>query len=682
VKSVSSKKKPSKRKKTSGPNDSANIQRAKNIGTDIDALIQLQDNPNPDVTKNLACNPSLPSQNRFLMTKKYLSLPNKRVSLNAKFDFIRSINKQDFDQNQVDLIKGVEDQTQRELTRLFTLNYRPKSIGIKNLLQNNYDETVNSVSILKISIPHTFSKKLLKIWYSTLVYMVYLERRNSPVQDPDQIKVNENWIKEITSENAFLDISKIKYETFLKLQHPVFQQVLFLLLLGQDDGKVKHLLQSVTEIAPIYIARKNAHDSELREKRRADEERIAKLVEQQAIERDLKAQSQALENFEQFKIQVAKELRPSIFIGSRDLDGIEDNGFSWGVLEKNIYAQYILRITSKVNNYYFDRGIQSRVKGLLQTDLVHRGFKDFIQSLNCGIYRGNLRIYSPFPVELFESVKHTLERAALRYYKWCRTYSKSVLEADRGNIPEGIKPLLSGWTTVAPYFDEGQIFFLNCLGFICSYDDFQLGFHVAFVAAKTETNGLRGQWILTLTGLPEKFHRDIQVMGWNDLGKSKYKDQVKFKDLLASGETFWFLESDSASFAKSAMGKLIEGLLYERHKLTVLQSSSFLREVSSDIRVQRRKVLDLIYKIRRYRTAMRYRPYLGYCANPSCGLPLSDPQSLARGYGPTCWEKMYKEGVRHRDLTTDYDRLYFETPVSLNAWQDSLAIFFNELLTT
>jgi hypothetical protein len=39
---------------------------------------------------------------------------------------------------------------------------------------------------------------------------------------------------------------------------------------------------------------------------------------------------------------------------------------------------------------------------------------------------------------------------------------------------------------------------------------------------------------------------------------------------------------------------------------------------------------------------------------------------------------MFREGVRHRDLATDYDRLYYETPASLLDWEDSFVSFFRK----
>ena len=167
-------------------------------------------------------------------------------------------------------------------------------------------------------------------------------------------------------------------------------------------------------------------------------------------------------------------------------------------------------------------------------------------------------------------------------------------------------------------------------------------------------------------------------MGWKDLFDTTYQHQEKIAPLRDSANTFWLYQTTDSQRAMGEVGKLLEGLLFEKYGLTSYGSSSHVKEVSPEVRRQRREILDLIFRIRRYRESRRFRPYQGYCANPECGLPLSDPLSLARGFGPTCWEKMFREGVRHRDLATDYDRLYYETPASLLDWQESFVSFFEQ----
>lgn len=667
-KSFAQKRKPNK-------TDLNNVKLAKDPLTPLDVLLRLQINSNPEITLNLALNPSLTVANRYSLAQQVFSYPGPKISLRMKYDLVGLLLEQDFDPDQKKALLMKKNIFKRDLTNLFTSQSKHGPSAPPSLLSDYYDETVKYVSALNIAIPNGFAKKLVRTWYSTLTCMVHLKRQGVLLRSPDNIQINKLWVSNVITQNPYLDTAGLDYENFLDLQNLIFQQTFFMRLLGHNEWKVSRLIDSVSEAAPIYIQGKEDYDVNLRENRRIEYERIKQLAERTEEEVNTEI---AHTKFNEFSLQVSKELRPYVFVGSQNAQGLHDNGFSWGVLEENIHSQYSLKFTSKINNYYISRDVQMRIRRLLEDRSIGNGFKDFIDSLLCSEYRGNLRSFTPFPIELFQSDSQPIEQATAEYARWTKMYPDSVLDADRGNVPEEVKDLISGWKTVARFFDESRIFFLDCLGLVCSYSEFKLGFHIAFVAVKAEPNGLRGQWLITLNDLPESFHRDIQVMGWIDLSKSIYRHQTKFQEILARGKTLWIFETNSASMAKAEIGKLIEGLLYERYQMTAIGASSYLREVSTSVRYERQRLLDLILKIRRYRSAMRFRPVLDYCANPSCGLPLSDPQSLARGYGPTCWAKMYKEGVRDYDLTTDYDRLYFQTPVSLSDWQDSLAEFLDE----
>lgn len=315
---------------------------------------------------------------------------------------------------------------------------------------------------------------------------------------------------------------------------------------------------------------------------------------------------------------------------------------------------------------------------MFDKDVTHSEFQEFVATLNCKDYRGNLRRYSPFPLEFFEDQKLTLEDAQPLYDRWSQTYPKSVLSAGRGHVPENIKSFLEGWSQISNLFSEHAIFLCKSVGLLCHFEDFDVAIHIAFVASKPTSEGLRGQWLIVASGLAKDYSRDLQVMGWKDLFDTAFQHQEKIAPLRDSANTFWLYQTTDSQRAMGEVGKLIEGLLFEKYGLTSHGSSAYVEEVSPEVRRQRREILDLIFRIRRYRDSRRFRPYQGYCANPECGLPLSDPLSLARGFGPTCWEKMFREGVRHRDLATDYDRLYYETPASLLDWQESFVSFFEQ----
>ena len=639
--------------------------------TPLEILLDLQGRRIPQVTFNLSFNSSLPSNKRFNMAKKYLEYPNDQVSSEKKFQFVLLLHKNSFDQNQKKVLLSRLELLKAEMHDSFIEKFVSDSELALKLISKNYSEAVSILSKYKIQVPEFFSKELRKTWISTLVFMVYFAEEGIPIRDENLVTKNQSCLDKMILLNTFLEGTKFDIQEISNLQTPVFQQAFLILLKTQDNGQVNMLIESVSELIPVFRSKKE--ELHLAEK---ELERAREAKQKAILDKKEKAFNQeAKQILSMFKESALIELPSRIFIGSGGYTGRLDNGYSWGVQERNIYAQYSRIVNAKINNYYSSAALQIKMGNLFNYDNERTEFKNFLNFQGYLDYRGNLRKFFPFPTQIFEDNNSPQKNLVRDYELWSSEYPRSVLSADRGNIPEEVGALVKEWTKVQKYFDEAKIFFLDCLGFVCNYSEFKLGFHIAFVAAKSEVNSLRGSWLVTLTGLPEKFHKDLQIMGWVDLSDSKYRFQSVFKDILAKGEKFWLLETDSAVKAESEVGKLLEGLLYEMYAMTAVAATSYIKKVLPDVASQRRRFIDLILKIRHYKGALRFRPYLDYCANPSCGLPLSDPVSLSRGYGPTCWQAMYAEGVRHRDLTTDYDRLYFETPITLKFWQESLSEF-------
>ena len=663
--------------------NSSSIALSKNATASEKKLLTLQASKIPEITLNLALHENLSYEVRYLMAIKYLHYPTMKVSPELKYLAYDRFLTIEFTSDQKHVLTETSKSLQKELILFLMNNFESSEPEFRYLQANRHNETESDLEESATTIPIAFSRKLKKTWINTLVCLQFLDERGISTQATEYQQKNQIWLNQFAIKYPQLEVATLKILPIVDYHLYLFQQAMFLLLLTRNLNLVTELFESTRSLVAQLSNFQRVKLEEIDKMRNAELERLRAIT----VERETRKKQEELDrdssNLSRFKIESLKSLASSIYVGAPNEDGYLDNGYSWGVLQKNIYSEFCRKVTAKILNHYGRSN-----KGL---SLIHRfesengkgEFEIFIKSLGCQDYRGNLRRYVQFPSELFKTDNLSLKDSKDNYRAWSSTNRSSVLSAERGNIPPEIQPFLLGWNTVANYFDEHRIFFLDNLGLKCAYSDFVLGIHIAFVAAKHDDHGLRGQWLLTLAGVPPRFSEGLEIMGWENLSNSQYREQARFRELLSSGRTYWLLETRDSSTAKNELGKLIEGFLFEIYGLTPIGSSSYYREVPVDIRRTRQKLLDLINRIRHYRQAVRYRPYLDYCANPSCGLPLSDPASLARGYGPICWDKISKEGVKHRDLTTDYDRLYYETPVSIQNWQLSMIAFFAELgLTT
>lgn len=655
-----------------------NLQLATSETTSQVVLLQLQGNKNPQIIQSLAKNSSLPKRKRLLMAKKLINFPRTQISSREKIQFLEILLDQDFEHNQKVILNSLKKQILQDETQRIIDSFLPNSKNTKSLILDQYSSTSKIFHDLDIKIPKRFSEKLFRPWLITLIYALHLNKEKLFFRSDQFVERNKTWLKEFNEHNQILQILDLNVEPILDLQTPLFQQAVLILLVTHDFEAVNELIDSVETIVPSYIEQKQFYEAKKEEAARMEREKYLELQEEKRAARKILINQKASEMLQEIKIKTLGAIKSDLLLGSKNGLDLHNNGFSWGVRPENVFSQYTNKVNAQITSlyYYNSQEIKVAMQKLFDEDSEHQEFSQFIEHLDCRQYRGNLRQFDPFPLEILSYPDIDFEKAAMEYEKWSKDHIRSVLSADRGNVPEILKVVMPAWTTISQYFKETAIFFLENLGIVFSFNDFKLAIHIAFVASKKAEFGLRGQWLITLSGLPQEYSREVEIMGWKKLEESRFRFQNRFANLLSDDEDYWLLEQDEAIIAEGEIGKLIEGLLYEVHGLTAESASSFIRQVSPEIRARRQRLIDLIFRIRRYRSAVRYRPYLGYCSNPSCGLPLSDPLSLARGYGPTCWANLSREGVTHRDLTTDYDRIYFETPVSLEKWQDSLAEFF------
>lgn len=659
-----------------GIDDAEKITLAKNPETKLATLLQLQGSKNPEITRLLASNSVLPLKKRFAMVIKYLDYPVKDVQYSKKFQMIEDIRKEDLDDNQIAIIAQRRKLGQKAYSISLMNSFNPKVPELQKTLDAQYSETVKQLKTLDIEIPATFSKKLKRPWITTLTYAVHYGSERTFLRSENFKSKNMEWLRALSGNHPILEVENLNVESILDLQTPLFQQASLVLLVTHNFGVVTELIDSVKELTDVYLSKYGEQERLKAEKARLALEKIQNISAEKAKQKQGHIVARAQETLAAFKADALKDINSQLFLESRDSKGNLDNGFSWGISQKRIFGVYHSKVNSRIN--FASREIRGELISMFDRDVTHSEFQEFIATLDCKDYRGNLRRYSAFPREFFEDQNVSLEDAQPLYDRWSQTYPKSVLSAGRGHVPENIYSFLGGWGQISSLFSEHAIFFCKSVGLLCHFEDFDVAIHIAFVASKPTSDGLRGQWLIVVSGLAKDYSRDLQVMGWKDLFDTTYQHQEKIAPLRDSANTFWLYQTTDSQRAMGEVGKLIEGLLFEKYGLTSYGSSSHVKEVSPEARRQRREILDLIFRIRRYRESRRFRPYQGYCANPECGLPLSDPLSLARGFGPTCWEKMFREGVRHRDLATDYDRLYYETPTSLLDWQESFVSFFEQ----
>ena len=659
-----------------GIDDAEKITLAKNPDTKLATLLQLQGSKNPEITRLLASNSVLPLKKRFAMVIKYLDYPVKDVQYSKKFQIIEDIRKEDLDDNQTSIINQRRKVLQRNYSMALVNSFSPKVPELQRTLDDHYAVTLNKVQELGIDVPSTFTKKLKRPWITTLTYAVYFGADRTFLRSESFKTKNLEWMKYLSQNHPMLELENLNIESILDLQTPLFQQAILVLLVTHNFGVVTELIESVKEITVVFLSKSAEQERLAAERKKYVLENFQKASAEKEKQKQIHIAARAQELLSVFKADALKDLDSQLFLESRDSKGNLDNGYSWGISQKRIFGLYHSKVNSRIN--FASREIRGELISMFDRDVTHSEFQEFIATLNCKDYRGNLRRYSPFPLEFFEHQTLSLEDAQPLYDRWSQTYPKSVLSAGRGHVPENIKSFLGGWGQISSLFSEHAIFLCKSVGLLCHFEDFDVAIHIAFVASKPTSEGLRGQWLIVASGLAKDYSRDLQVMGWKDLFDTTYQHQEKIAPLRDSANTFWLYQTTDSQRAMGEVGKLIEGLLFEKYGITSYGSSSHVKEVSPEVRRQRREILDLIFRIRRYRESRRFRPYQGYCANPECGLPLSDPLSLARGFGPTCWEKMFREGVRHRDLATDYDRLYYETPASLLDWQESFVSFFEQ----
>jgi len=659
-----------------GKDDAEKIALAKNPDTELAILLQLQGSKNPQITRLLASNPSLPVKKRFLMVVKYLDYPEKVVEYGKKFQVIESVRKEDLDDNQTSIINQRRKVLQRSYSMALVNSFSPKVPELQRTLDDHYAVTLNKVKELGIDVPRTFTKKLKRPWIISLTYGVYFGSEKTFLRSENFKDKNTDWLKVLSQNHPILEVDNLNVETILDLQTPLFQQAILVLLVTHNFGVVAELIESARESTSEFISKSAEQERLTSERKKYVLENYQKISAEKEKQKQGHIVARAQETLATFKADAVTDLNSQLFLEDRDSKGNLDNGYSWGISQKRIFGLYHSKVNSRIS--FASREIRGELVSMFDKDVTHREFQEFISALDCKDYRGNLRRYSAFPIEFFEDESFSAEEARPLYDRWSQSYPRSVLSAGRGHVPENLKSFLAGWDQIESLFNEYAIFLCKSVGLLCRFEDFDLAIHIAFVASKPTSDGLRGQWLIVVSGLSKDYSRDLQVMGWENIFDTTYQHQEKIAPLRDSASTFWLYQTTDSQRAMGEVGKLIEGLLFEKYGQTSSGSSAYIQEVSPEIRGKRREILDLIFRIRRYRESRRFRPYQGYCANPECGLPLSDPLSLARGFGPTCWEKMFGEGVRHRDLATDYDRLYYETPASLLDWQESFVTFFEQ----
>ena len=618
-----------------GKDDAERIALAKNPDTKLATLLQLQGSKNPEITRLLIGNSILPLKKRFAMVIKYLDYPVKVVQYSKKFQIIEDIRKEDLDENQTSIINQQRKIIQKSYSMVLVNSFKPKVPELQRTLDDHYAVTLNKVQELGIDIPSTFTKKLKRPWITTLTYAVYFGTDKTFLRSENFKAKNLEWMANLSQNHPMLELENLNVESILDLQTPLFQQAILVLLVTHNFGVVTELIESVREITVVYLSKSAEQERLSAERKEYVLENFQKASAEKEKQKQMQIAARAQELLSVFKADALRDLKPQLFLGSKDSKGNIDNGYSWGLSQKTIFGLYHSKVNSRIS--FANRELRGELGSIFDKDTSHAEFQEFIVGLDCQDYRGNLRRFSAFPLEFFDGDKYPLEDAQPLYQKWSQRYPKSALSATRGHIPDGLESFLQGWTQISSLFSEYAIFLCKSVGLLARYADFDLAIHIAFVASKPTAEGLRGQWLIVISGLPTEYSRDLQVMGWDNLFDTSFQYQEKIAPLKDSHNTFWLFQTTDSQRAMGEVGKLIEGLLFERYGKTSSGSVGYIEEVSPDIRRMRRETLDLIFRIRRYREARRFRPYQGYCANPGCGLPLSDPLSLARGFGPTCW---------------------------------------------
>jgi hypothetical protein len=200
-----------------------------------------------------------------------------------------------------------------------------------------------------------------------------------------------------------------------------------------------------------------------------------------------------------------------------------------------------------------------------------------------------------------------------------------------------------------------------------------------FVGIRKTELGLKGQWVLSIFGLHQRFHNSMNSLGWKSL--DSFCDETSIskegfpQDFLKS---ILVMKCSTDEGAQKEIAIFLEEVLVEFFQAKIQKFEMFETHYQPGERKLRQKQIGMLKRRTEWIIRNPRGPYVNNCL--VCGKPLSVSISVQREIGPHCWEKLsHEKELKMVDLHPDYVPLDYEARISLNDLMKLLKDTFNKL---
>lgn len=200
-----------------------------------------------------------------------------------------------------------------------------------------------------------------------------------------------------------------------------------------------------------------------------------------------------------------------------------------------------------------------------------------------------------------------------------------------------------------------------------------------FVGLRKTELGLKGQWVLSILGLHQRFHNSMNSLGWKSL--DSFCDETSIPKEGFSQE---FLKSilvtkcATDEGAQKELAIFLEEVLVEFFNAKIQKFEMFETYFQPGERKLRQMQIGMLKRRTEWIIRNPRGPSVNNCL--VCGKPLSVSISVQREIGPHCWEKLsHEKELKMVDLHPDYVPLDYEARISLNDLIKLLKDTFNKL---
>jgi hypothetical protein len=221
-------------------------------------------------------------------------------------------------------------------------------------------------------------------------------------------------------------------------------------------------------------------------------------------------------------------------------------------------------------------------------------------------------------------------------------------------------------------------FMLNDLFYEVKTNRGNLVIRTDFVGLRKTELGLKGQWVLSILGLHQRFHSSMNFLGWKSLdsfcSEASIPKEGFSQDFLKS---ILIMKCATDEGAQKELALFLEEVLVEFFNAKIQKFEMFETYFEPGERKSRQKQIGMLKRRTEWIIRNPRGPYVNNCL--VCGKPLSVSISVQREIGPHCWEKLsHEKELKMVDLHPDYAPLDYEAPISLRDLMTLLKDTFNK----